>query len=205
MSLKHFMDHCVKHHFLSSNFDRLSFLGLSMQKKIEQEWCFHNISLNGPVFPIQHSASSPLNVEIVQNYIDARNLLNVESTISFAYKHVPIISPKIKANQPTDDLKTLADLIKAMPETYMNLSMFSLPAHKLEDFTRLQKKRRLWWKSLLQQTELNTKTASDDLINTHPLLEQKIIFSSNILNEEPMEVLNIWKPQIFEDCQVISI
>lgn len=207
MSLKHFVDHCIKHHFLSSSIDRLSFLGLSLQKKIEQEWSFHNVSLNGAVFPIQHSDNSyPLSVEIIQNYLQARTMLNAESTISFAYKCAPIISPNITDNlNHTENLKTLADLVKRMPATYINLSMFSLPAQKLEDFTILQKKRRLWWKALIQQTELNTKTASEDLTsNTHPLLERKIFFSSNILNEEPMEVLSIWKPQIFEDCQVIS-
>lgn len=199
MTLKHFVDHCVKHHFLSSNLDNLSFLGLSMQKKIEQEWCY-NISLNGAVFPIQYSDknSSPLSVEVVQNYLNARTLLNVESTISFAYKCAPI-TPNVR--KTIEDLKSFSDLVKVMPKSYMNLSMFSLPAQKLEDFTRLQKKRRLWWKQLLQQTELHTKPASEDLTST---LEQKILFSSNIFNEEPMEVLSIWKPQIFEDCQVIS-
>ena len=86
----------------------------------------------------------------------------------------------------------------------MNLSMFSLPTQKLEDFTRLQKKRRLWWKALLQQPELlNTTTADDDLSSTHHLLEQRIVFSSSLFNDEPFEILSIWKPQIFENLQVI--
>ena len=86
----------------------------------------------------------------------------------------------------------------------MNLSMFSLPTQKLEDFTRLHKKRRLWWKSLLQQPELlNTTTADDDFSSTHHLLEQRIVFSSSLFNDEPFEILSIWKPQIFENLQVI--
>ena len=113
MSLKKFVDHCTRHHFLSQNLDRFSFLGNLLREKVEKEWCFHNFTHNNGVsFPIENCSdnSSPLNIEIVNNLVNAKSLMNGESAISFAYKSS--ISSQSKCNQPLEEWKTLVDLIK---------------------------------------------------------------------------------------------
>jgi len=139
------------------------------------------------------NTSNPLSVELLQILIESRSLIESNARISFAS-----ISVTESGNKATEIPQTIEDLIEAMPSTHLNLHTFTHPSKKIDDFTLLQKKRRHWWKSFLQQPEL---VKIHNVPNPDSLMEQRIEVGSYVLGDSPLEVITMWKPDIFEKLE----
>ena len=196
MNFKRVVDHCVKHKFLSPHFDKFSFLGDALQNRIEQEWIRSNVTQNSNALLINREPIlNQINVELVNLFLNAQSLMGSCSSLSLAS-----ITSVEKNSRAIEDVTSLSDLIEALPQTHLNLCTLTQPAHKNDEFIRLQKTRRHWWKSYLQQPVLFNTTSSASLDET--FVEQKIEFGSPALGLESFEVLKIYKPDVFADLQV---
>jgi hypothetical protein len=195
MNFKKIVDHCVKHKFLSPNFEKFSFLGDALQNRIEHEWIRSNVIQNSNTLLINSELVDQINVELVQLFLNAQSLMGSDSSLSLA----SITSTK-KTTKTIEDVTSLSDLIEALPQTQLNLFTLTQPAQKNDEFIRLQKTRRHWWKSYLQQPVLLNTTSSASL--DEAFVEQKIEFGSSALGSEPFEVLKLYKPDVFTDLQV---
>lgn len=200
MNFKKIVDHCVKHRFLSPNFSQFSFLGDALQRRIEKEWYTSNVIQNTNCLFISSNSITRINVELVQLLINARNLMGSDSSISLAN----LTSAK-KPSISTKDVITVSDLIEVLPQTQLNLCTLTQPAKKIDEFIHLQKIRRRWWKSYLQQPVLLDATSVPVDDKNDPFLEQKIELSSSALGPQPFEVLKLYKPEVFDHWQVILI
>ena len=199
MNFKKIVDHCVKHKFLSPNFSHFSFLGEAVQRRLEQEWFASNVTQNSNSLFSNSESTTRVNAELVQLFLSARTLMGSNSSITLASS----TCEKKSSNKSTEELKTVTDLLEALPQTHLNLCMLTQPAQRIYEFTRLQKSRRRWWKSYLQQPVLLNSVSVED--SREPFVEQKIEFGSSALGSEPFEVLRIYKPDVFDDMQVSKI
>ncbi len=194
MNFKKIVDHCIKHKFLSPNVSQFSFLGEAVQKRLEQEWFASSVTRNSNSLFV-NSDCSKVNAELVHLFLNARGLMGTDSSITLASS-----TCVKKIFKPVEDLKTVTDLIEALPQTHLNLCTLTQPAHRIDEFTRLQKTRRRWWKSFLQQPVLFNSVAVEDSLDS--FVEQKIEFGSSALGSEPFEIIRIYKPDVFDDMQV---
>lgn len=197
MNFKKIVDHCVKHKFLSPNLSQLSFLGDALQRRIEQEWYTSNVIQNTNCLFINNSSITQINVELVQLLVNAQTLMGSDSSISLAS-----VTSGRKPTKQMKDLTTVSDLMEALPKTQLNLCFLTPPARMIDEFIHLQKIRRRWWKSYLQQPVLLNATSVAVNDENDPFLEQKIEFGSSALGSQPIEVLKLYKPEIFDHLQV---
>lgn len=200
MSFKKIVEHCVKHKFLNPNLCRFSLLGDALQRRIEQEWQTSNVIQNNNSLFISSDSISQPSVKLVELFSQARALMGSNSSISLASS-----ASVEKTFKLVDDVKTVSDLMEALPETHLNLCTLVPPAHKIDEFTRLQKARLRWWKSYLQQPVLLNTTSIPVDVEKNPFVEQRIEFSSTALGTEPFEVIQIYKPELFDSLQVHPI
>lgn len=196
MSFKKIVEHCVKHKFLNPNFCQFSLLGDALQRRVEQEWLNSSVIQNNNCLYISSESITQLNLKLVDLFCQARTLMGSDSSISLASLAF------IKKIQSVDDVKSVSDLMEALPQTHLNLCTLVHPSHKIDEFTRLQKARLRWWKSYLQQPVLLNTTSVPVDVEKSPFLEQRIEFSSTALGSEPFEVIEIYKPESFESLQV---
>ena len=194
------IDHCIQHKFLSVDPSRFSFLGLLLQHRIQDIWFQNNVTVSNEALMVENvKANQPLSVELLQILQESKALIEPNAGISFAS-----VSTSGKENRPETRPKTIDDLMKAMHTTCLNLHTFIHPSQKIDHFTSFQKKRRYWWKSFLHQPEL---IKIHNVPNPGPLVEQRIEVGSSLLGDSlnnPLEVISIWKPDIFDTLEVKS-
>jgi len=192
------IDHCIQHKFLSVDLSGFSFLGLLLQHRIQDIWFQNNVTISNEALMIKHAnTSKPLSEELLQILQESKSLVELNAGVSLAS-----ISVSDRKNSSAMPPKTIEDLTRNMPLTYLNLHTFTHPSQKIDCFTLFQKKRRYWWKSFLHQPEL---LRIHNISNPGPLVDQRIEIRSPFLGDDlnsPLEVISIWKPEIFDKLEV---
>lgn len=191
MNFNKIVEHCIKHKFLNPNHNQFAFLGDALQHRIEQEWLANNVTLNNNALYINSDSITHFNVKLLELFTQASAFMGSDTSISLAS-----LTRSQKVGSTVKEPNKVSELLDSLPQTLLNLCTLSHPAHKIDEFTRLQKARRRWWKSYLQQPVLLNTTAVD--LEDDPFLEQRIEFNSTAMGPEPMEVLRIYKPEVFE-------
>ena len=179
-TFKKLLEHCVKHHFVAPSGDRFALLGNLLRRNITDEWYTQNVSsVGGTVLTCDREGGFPLTLDLLGDYREARSLLGSDEDIVLA-------GETLTQSEPT-------------PQSCLSLHHFTLPARKMDSFSSVQKRRRLWWKSFSHQPELLAVSSSSDL---SPGLEQKIEITSPALPDSPLETISLWKPEIFDNLEV---
>ena len=147
MNFKRVVDHFVKQKFLTLNFDK--FLGDAPQNRIEQEWIRSYVTQNSNALLINREPilNNQINVELVKLFLSAQSFMGSCSSLSLAS-----ITNVEKDSRAIEDVTSLSDLIEALPQTHLNLCNLTQPAHKNDEFIRLQKTRRRSLVEILSST-----------------------------------------------------
>lgn len=174
--------HCLHHNFLAGGSTGFVLLGQLLCRRIEEQWSMNAVSSDISLFP---TGKDSLSLGLLSELVSAHALSGMERPIAFSSSRKVACSSKES-------------------QTVLDLKVFSPPSRKIDDFTSLQKKRRQWWKSLLQQPEhLVIQNISPE--NLEPHLEQCIEYCSEDSSLGSLEVLKLWKPDIFEDLVVCCL
>ena len=195
-NVKQIIQHLIKHQYLSPSQNKFALLGNLLQCNLKNEWFQKSVVSNNTTLVLDNHVPIPVNVNLLQNLNCARSLFGFDSSISFVSCYE---EPPEKASVPVTDNVVIADVVKAMTSTFLNVHVFSVPGQKIDNFSLLQKKRRHWWKSLMKQPEL---IEMSNVSTNDPAVEQRLKIGSTLLDGSPLEVITLWKPDIYEDLQV---
>nr|CAG4641733.1 EOG090X076T [Eurycercus lamellatus] len=185
MATEQLIQHCVKHKFLSvlsSGYSQYSLLGRLVKQKIQDQLLLNINTLSNSFFPVENGQ---LNSELLLKLVDAYSLMGSEVPVTFA-------SSETRGSAPVSG--TLS-----MPQTFFKFQYFVPPSRKIDEFVSMQKRRRHWWKSLLQQPELLI-IENTSLEKLNPCLEQRIELSHS--GNQVLESISLFKPQVFEDLKL---
>nr|CAG4650189.1 EOG090X076T [Sida crystallina] len=186
-SLRVLLDHCIKHQFISPSLKRFGLLGNLVQWNVKNEWFGKNVIVNNKNTLVLEGLFNlkPVSTNLIQQLQNAHSLFGGKSSISFATcSSEPLEDVEHITNDENNnkDEISVANILKCMPRSYLNLHTFSPPGHQIDDFSNLQKKRRLWWKSMMRQPEM-----------------LRIEVGSTALEGCTMEAITLWKPELFDD------
>lgn len=191
------VDHSIRQKFLRPDYSGLSFLGSSLAQRLEREWYANTYIQNTNAYLLEQCQSEPTNVQVFQQFLNAKLFSGCgEKSISLVsrFSAPPHTSPR--------EIDSVSTLMKCLPTTNLTLYTLISPSQKMDEFSRLQRKRRLWWKSLLHHPEhllLNNVPSPEKL---DPFIEQRIEYTSKTVDNEPLEVMSLYTSQIFENCEV---
>nr|CAG4638481.1 EOG090X076T [Cyclestheria hislopi] len=141
------------------------------------------------------TTNEPVSLPILENFVRARQLFGDSATITLA----SIVRKPEDSNTVINGSSEPADSIKITSHTSLNLHIFSLPSQKSDSFSTLQKCHRRWWKLLLNQPELlgiRSKSHSSENV------EQIVEFHSPTMENYPLETINAWCSQIFDEVEM---
>lgn len=197
MNFSKIVEHSIKHKFLKPDCTGLSFLGSSFARRLEREWYANTYIQNTNAYILDQYDIEPTNIQVLEHFAYAKSFSGSgDKTISLVNKTMTL------PGSTQQQVNSVSTLLKCLPRTFLTLYTLIPPSQKMDEFGRLQRKRRLWWKSLLYHPEHLHLANAPSPEKIDPLIEQKIEFISKTVEPEPLEVMSLYSPQLFESSEV---